>query len=283
MSPNQVQALLQPLFDQFTALGLNISNPVPTSRPYFGAQPRRPGSAAPGNTRFASRLFPRDNFLPETSSEHARLFNDTIAAIRATTTAGYAFHGVVVAPNLAVAGWPANGTGGASGSPGSGTNTAWRNAVMHADLFDRGGGFGDLGPSQDGSGAGTRQGGSQGRAGIGGNGSPPSGSQTQQSGAPQSLQTSSQAQQPARNTALTAQLELWKAVTPNSGAYMNEANAGEVDWQTSFFGRENYQKLLEIKRARDPWGVFWAPWTVGSEAWYVEGTELDENGKLCSA
>ncbi|PMD39231.1 FAD binding domain-containing protein [Hyaloscypha variabilis F] len=73
-----------------------------------------------------------------------------------------------------------------------------------------------------------------------------------------------------------------RAATPGSGSYINEGDVQEPDWQQSFFG-DNYQKLLAIKKQRDPWGLFWAPSTVGSEAWEVVGTNglPTQNGQLC--
>ncbi|KAK0620740.1 FAD binding domain-containing protein [Immersiella caudata] len=71
-------------------------------------------------------------------------------------------------------------------------------------------------------------------------------------------------------------------VTPGSGAYYNEADVMEPNWQSTFFG-PNYSRLSRIKRARDPWGLFWAPTTPGSEYWKVV-TENDlptQNGPLC--
>ncbi|KAH8198309.1 hypothetical protein TruAng_007511 [Truncatella angustata] len=51
-----------------------------------------------------------------------------------------------------------------------------------------------------------------------------------------------------------------RAVTPGAGAYINEADVQEPNWQQAFFGT-NYARLLEIKENRDPWGLFWAPST----------------------
>jgi FAD/FMN-containing dehydrogenase len=68
-----------------------------------------------------------------------------------------------------------------------------------------------------------------------------------------------------------------KAITPNSGAYLNEADINEPDWQESFYGA-NYQKLAKIKCKYDPEGIFWGPTTVGSEKWKVA-----EGGRLCKA
>lgn len=44
--------------------------------------------------------------------------------------------------------------------------------------------------------------------------------------------------------------------TPAGGAYNNEADVGEPDWQNAFWG-ENYPRLLEVKRKWDPTGLFY--------------------------
>ena len=64
-------------------------------------------------------------------------------------------------------------------------------------------------------------------------------------------------------------------VAPNSGAYINEADAFDPDWKVNFFG-SNYDRLLQIKRRWDPNNVFWVKAGVGSDA-------LSENSKqlLC--
>ncbi|KAK5659389.1 hypothetical protein OQA88_1482 [Cercophora sp. LCS_1] len=74
-----------------------------------------------------------------------------------------------------------------------------------------------------------------------------------------------------------------REATPGAGSYMNEGDPGEPDWQWSFFG-SNYRPLLRIKRRRDPWNVFWAQTTVGSEGWEVvteDGYPRSQNGRLC--
>jgi len=78
-------------------------------------------------------------------------------------------------------------------------------------------------------------------------------------------------------------MDVWRQLTPGSGSYMNEGDPGEPDWQHSFFG-DNYATLLKIKRLWDPWGVFWAQRTVGSESWEVrteDGYPNSQNGMLC--
>jgi hypothetical protein len=75
-----------------------------------------------------------------------------------------------------------------------------------------------------------------------------------------------------------------REATPGSGAYVNEADAMEPGWQRSFWGA-HYGRLLEIKKARDPWGLFYAPTTVGSEFWEVRNGRDDglptQDGVLC--
>ena len=86
----------------------------------------------------------------------------------------------------------------------------------------------------------------------------------------------------ASHARLNYYAELWRNATPGSGAYMNEADTEEPDFQESFYGA-NYEKLLGIKKARDPWGVFYAVTGVGSDQWKVEGTNglPTQEGRLC--
>lgn len=81
---------------------------------------------------------------------------------------------------------------------------------------------------------------------------------------------------------LNAAMDLIRAATPGGGSYINEADVQEPDWQDSFFGNK-YQGLLNIKQDRDPWGLFWAPTTVGSEGWEVRTVDglPTQNGRLC--
>ncbi|KAK6074152.1 FAD binding domain-containing protein [Seiridium cupressi] len=67
-----------------------------------------------------------------------------------------------------------------------------------------------------------------------------------------------------------------EAATPGSGAYMNEADWRQPNFQEVFFG-SNYEKLLSIKNKWDSTGLFYAVDAVGSEAYAVQ-----EDGRLCS-
>ncbi|GME28821.1 FAD/FMN-containing isoamyl alcohol oxidase MreA [Neofusicoccum parvum] len=67
------------------------------------------------------------------------------------------------------------------------------------------------------------------------------------------------------------------ALAPESGAYLNEADFRQPNWQTAFYG-SNYEKLREIKAKYDPSSVFYALGAVGSDDW-----EVEEDGRLCSA
>ncbi|KAG8220356.1 hypothetical protein J3R82DRAFT_3453 [Butyriboletus roseoflavus] len=53
-------------------------------------------------------------------------------------------------------------------------------------------------------------------------------------------------------------------VTPNDGAYFNEASAFEVDWPYTFFGA-HYSTLKSIKDKYDPYRMFVVTEGVGSE------------------
>ncbi|KAE8156021.1 FAD/FMN-containing dehydrogenase [Aspergillus tamarii] len=65
------------------------------------------------------------------------------------------------------------------------------------------------------------------------------------------------------------------ALTPGGGAYLNEADPHQPEWQSTFYGN-NYNKLLAVKKKYDPQDVFYALTAVGSEAW-VETMD----GRLC--
>jgi hypothetical protein len=74
-----------------------------------------------------------------------------------------------------------------------------------------------------------------------------------------------------------------RAVTPLGGAYGNEADISEPDWQQAFWG-SNYPRLAQIKKKWDPFELFYVHHGVGSEGWVVEDGERGvqtQDGKLC--
>ncbi|KAB8279118.1 hypothetical protein BDV30DRAFT_222328 [Aspergillus minisclerotigenes] len=68
-----------------------------------------------------------------------------------------------------------------------------------------------------------------------------------------------------------------RQLAPDAGAYFNEANFHEPNWQWSLFG-SNYPRLQSIKEKYDPNHILWCPNCVGSESW-----ALQDNGTLCRA
>jgi hypothetical protein len=86
----------------------------------------------------------------------------------------------------------------------------------------------------------------------------------------------------ASHARLNKYIQKWRDASSDGGAYMNEADVEEPNFRYSFYGR-GYARLLQIKRARDPWNVFYAVTGVGSDEWYVEGTRglPTQQGRLC--
>lgn len=68
-----------------------------------------------------------------------------------------------------------------------------------------------------------------------------------------------------------------EALTPGGGAYLNEGDVHQPDFQSAFFG-DHYSRLLGIKKKYDPCSVFYAATAVGSESWAE-----DNDGRLCLA
>ncbi|KAF2226022.1 FAD binding domain-containing protein [Elsinoe ampelina] len=58
-------------------------------------------------------------------------------------------------------------------------------------------------------------------------------------------------------------MPLIEGVTPGSGAYLNEADWRQKNWQDAFFG-SNYDRLLKIKKVWDPKGILKGEKLVGS-------------------
>ena len=67
-------------------------------------------------------------------------------------------------------------------------------------------------------------------------------------------------------------------LAPTSGAYLNEADFRQPNWQTAFYG-SNYPRLLSIKNKYDPKLLLFALGAVGSEYWTVSPT----GGRMCTA
>lgn len=65
--------------------------------------------------------------------------------------------------------------------------------------------------------------------------------------------------------------------TPGSGAYLNEGNWAQPEWQQVFYG-DSYERLRQIKAKYDPNDLFYGLTAVGSEAWTQDG-----DGRLCRA
>ncbi|EWZ31134.1 hypothetical protein BFJ70_g860 [Fusarium oxysporum] len=66
-----------------------------------------------------------------------------------------------------------------------------------------------------------------------------------------------------------------EAATPGAGAYINEADFQQKDWQETFYG-VNYDNLLKIKKKYDPGHLFYSTVAVGSEAWSIAN-----DGRMC--
>ncbi|KAJ9613552.1 hypothetical protein H2200_003494 [Cladophialophora chaetospira] len=85
----------------------------------------------------------------------------------------------------------------------------------------------------------------------------------------------------------TVEVQALRELAPDTGAYMNEADPTEPNWQETFWG-ENYPRLLEVKRKWDPKGVFWCVPCVGHlDGWEiksdlgVEGAVGQNPGRVC--
>lgn len=68
-------------------------------------------------------------------------------------------------------------------------------------------------------------------------------------------------------------INVFRDETPGAGAYFNEADYFEPNFQETFWGKENYDYLYNIKQNVDPNGLFYCHNCVGSEDW--------EEGGMC--
>jgi FAD/FMN-containing dehydrogenase len=61
-----------------------------------------------------------------------------------------------------------------------------------------------------------------------------------------------------------------RVAAPDTGAYVNECDYFQKDWQRAFWG-DHYPRLARIKRRYDPAGLFTVHHGVGSEGWSADG------------
>jgi len=47
-----------------------------------------------------------------------------------------------------------------------------------------------------------------------------------------------------------------RELIPDHGAYPNEADRYEPNWEASFYGLKNFKRLKEIKKKYDPHNLF---------------------------
>ena len=69
---------------------------------------------------------------------------------------------------------------------------------------------------------------------------------------------------------IQAAMTALRKAAPDAGAYVNECDYFQEDWQKAFWG-PNYPRLARIKRRYDPGGLFTVHHGVGSEAWSPDG------------
>ena len=74
----------------------------------------------------------------------------------------------------------------------------------------------------------------------------------------------------ARAARIQAAMNSLRVAAPDAGAYVNECDYFQPDWQRAFWG-PNYPRLAAIKRRYDPRGLFTVHHGVGSEGWSADG------------
>lgn len=75
---------------------------------------------------------------------------------------------------------------------------------------------------------------------------------------------------------ITQAMQYFMQAAPHAGAYVNEADYFQKNWQQAFWG-DHYAKLVAIKNKYDPDGVFYCHHCVGSERWNDNGMCLKRN------
>ena len=73
-----------------------------------------------------------------------------------------------------------------------------------------------------------------------------------------------------RAAKVQAAMAALRAAAPDTGAYVNECDYFQPDWQRAFWG-PHYPRLARIKRRYDPDGLFTVHHGVGSEGWSADG------------
>jgi hypothetical protein len=73
-----------------------------------------------------------------------------------------------------------------------------------------------------------------------------------------------------RRTRVHAAMAALRTAAPDTGAYVNECDYFQPDWQKAFWG-PNYPRLAAIKRRYDPDGLFVIHHGIGSEAGSADG------------
>jgi hypothetical protein len=69
---------------------------------------------------------------------------------------------------------------------------------------------------------------------------------------------------------ITEGVRMLTELEPDMGAYLNEADRNQPDWQKAFWG-VNYDRLKAIKKEVDPEGLFTCRPCVGAEEWDDDG------------
>lgn len=69
---------------------------------------------------------------------------------------------------------------------------------------------------------------------------------------------------------IAAAMDEMRKLAPGAGSYVSESNFFEADWQDAHWGA-NYPRLLSVKEAYDPAGLFFVHHGVGTEGWSADG------------
>ncbi|KAF7858038.1 hypothetical protein EAF04_009394 [Stromatinia cepivora] len=97
--------------------------------------------------------------------------------------------------------------------------------------------------------------------------------------------TSSWAEIETVTYAVTAFMDVFRTIAPDSGAYMSEGDLIEPNQTVAFYGT-NYDELYAMKQKYDPTGVFFALTAIGSVDWEIQTIDpipnsWNTNGRRC--